>query len=108
MPVLFAHLGFSGPAAAAGYSSPKLYAALKCCSPTNEYPHFWNTGQKWGTRGVSGNVQKRIVITAVTVTPPAFGEFGKGPLSETPKLMSPGRCLAILLAASTASLIGST
>ena len=57
---------------------------------------------------VRANGQKKIVIWAVTVTPPWLGEFGKGPLSETPKLMSPGRSLAILLAASTASLIGST
>ena len=67
-----------------------------------------------GSRGgcpylcVRDNFQKKIVIWAVTVTAPPFGEFGKGPLSETPKLMSPGRSLAILLAASTASLIGST
>src|SRR5215472_16517166 len=53
-------------------------------------------------------VQKKIVIVAVTVMPPAPDELSKGPLSETPKLILPGRCLAILLAASTASLIGST
>ena len=50
--------------------------------------------------------QKTTVNKAVAVTPPGEVEVAGPPLSDTPKLMLPGRCAAILLAASTAALIG--
>src|ERR1700675_652549 len=53
--------------------------------------------------------QKTTVNKAVAVTPlAAVGAPGKPPFSDTPKLMSPGRCAAIFPAASTAALIGVT
>jgi len=79
-----------------GPSSIAILYSFRPPLPLRKQPIFW----LWA--------QKTTVNNPVAVTPPDPGDVCEPPFSDTPKLMSPGRCAAILLAASTAALIGVT